>query len=162
MYEKIISKLSFRKKTSERIKTDARELYIFPSSNSKIWDRDVDVPSSCKARQAYTGNYVIQWLNHPLSEKNPWLFLSPRYGLIDADYPISNYFFTFNDLDNAITQEELRKQVLTEKPFGIPLSSYKKVHVLGKSMPNSNWAKVREAFKEAEVDYIWFGDINIK
>jgi hypothetical protein len=130
------------------------EIYIVSSSGWKIWDDQPNFAVECPARDAYTNKTFKKWLTDPRSASGLWLILSPKYGFIEPDTPISNYHVAFEGSRiDPITNEQLRVQVLDEERFGVPLKKWNFVHVVWKN--NLIQEKVRMAFKDhAVVDWI--------
>jgi hypothetical protein len=130
---------------------EERTLFVIGGSKTTIWDDDPsgDAQSFVPALYAYRGRMVKEWLaSQQRAEATHWLFLSPRYGFIEPDHPISRHDYNFSDKQSgSMSDEALKSQVEHQRRWNdrIPLATFQLVYVWSDSAAFED--KVRAAFE---------------
>lgn len=135
------------RRTSPPVKQQAdTTLHVISCSQNKAWQDGAVTERYLRAKEAYRGGEITEWVRNPESLTARWLILSAKYGFIEPDHPISNYDVTFNDSTTGpITDSSLQGQVdhQTRWDDGIHLRSFKRVVVHGSG---AYLKKTRDAF----------------
>ncbi len=117
----------------EEVGKEKDALLIVNCTRTNIWDICPNAPEKLPAMVAYQGSSFREFLFQIKKQKIdlPWVILSGKYGFIEPCTLISNYNVRLGTKD-AISFEELRRQVHERTVGGRPLSSFRKVFLFTK------------------------------
>ncbi len=127
---------------------DENTLFIVNCTARKAWDICNGLPRYLPAVLAYQGSSFHKFLSKIRELEKTygriyWVILSAKYGFIEPCKLVENYDVTFNNQD-AVSDVELREQVLRNTVYGRKLSSFSKVYVYTRN--NLYYEKVTKAF----------------
>jgi hypothetical protein len=111
------------------------------------------VPKYVPAREAYTGQYMKDWLNSDESKKYPWLVFSSKYGIIEPDHPIRNYDIHFIWHPGAISEKTILRQILFQEFNGLEIKNFDIVYFVGSL---EYYRKLKQVFAKAGMELHYY------
>lgn len=120
--------------TWEDVNIDDKTLLIVNCTAKKAWNICNELPAKLPAILAYQGTsfhrFIIKLreLSQRSGRRICWIILSAKYGFLEPCSMIENYDVTFGN-ENAITLDELKKQIHEFEACGKKLDSYRYVYV---------------------------------
>ncbi len=137
----------------ERATGGKKVLFIVTCTKSKVWTEGKDVPKYVPAKEAYTGQYMKDWLNSDESKRYPWLVFSSKYGIIEPDHPIRNYDIHFIRHPGAISETTILRQILFQEFDGLEIKNFDIVYFVGSL---EYYRKLKQVFAKAGMELHYY------